>query len=218
MNELTNKKTFPGSGRFDPINSTYKHKIELVNGRDLTGYSKGLLQNEMVDKIVLLERVILRLYHNGYLNYNKTAQINFYLNETLTASSQELILILRPNSYEFGVNRDYINDLRLGTFLSRMYEQIKHGVIVTKSLSHKSGNPKEQYLFDVRKTQFNNEMELHKYILARAREGWPDDVVTNFFVKAKEKLDDIAQFSAKNVRKTSPEALIRLHKQSSKPL
>jgi hypothetical protein len=195
--EKSASKLFPGSGRFDPVNSFYKHKIELVNGRDLTGYSKGLLQNEMPDKIVLLERVILRLYKNGYLAYNKTARICFYLNETITSSSQELILILYPNKYEMGENRDFKNDLRLGTFLSRLYDQIKNGTIITKSLSHKPTSAKEKDLFDIRKHSFTNEMELHKYCLQRTRDGHADDLVLNFYSAYKEKLDRIAQMRLK---------------------
>lgn len=180
----TPKKQFPGAGKFDSINSTYKHEIILKNGKTLTGYSKGLLQNEMLDKTVLLEKVILRLINNGYLDGQKTIRIDFYLKSFL-ANNDDLILSIEPISYVV-TNDNYILNERLNSFLKRLYQQLRQGKIVTKDLADKRNIKNEEEVFDLSKKRFNDEHELLEYAIKRVKEGYPEGNVKRYFYKYKQ--------------------------------
>lgn len=176
-----------GAGRFDSINSTYRHKIFLSNGRELTGYSKSLLTREATDKTVLLEKAIVRLVNKGYLfgktqKYGDTTfRIEFYLNGQYTGTPDELIFILMPDTYIFGNNEDFVTNIRLNTFFKRLYEQVKKGELVTKSLCHKSGNFTEENLFDVTKKRFLTEPALYTFMQNMIKDGHAFGLVMNFY-------------------------------------
>lgn len=174
------KKTFPGSGKFDPINSTYKHEIYLKNGKVLTGYSKGMLQNEMIDKTVLLEKVILRLVNNGYLQKERTERIDFYKKEFL--QTDEIILSLEPHSYVVTHDK-YILDQRLNTFLKRLYESLKSGQIITKDLVDKRSVYKEEDIFKMQSGRFANIDSLKEYCFKLIQSGIVEGHVRTFFYK-----------------------------------
>ena len=181
----TTQKKFIGAGRFDSVNSTYQHKINLCNGKQLTGYSKGLLSKEMSDKTVLLERVILRLYNNSYLLPNRVQSIEFFLNNQF--ESNELILILRPHNYSFGQNLDYIKNQRLFDFLIRLYEQLRSGVIITKSLGHKPVIKPIDIILDPSIKSHKNETELHSFLMIARREGIEEGQIYNYYFNYRKK-------------------------------
>lgn len=54
--------------QWDKVYSTYKRTLYLINGRELTGYSKQIGKQERNDKIDLLTNWIIRDYEGGYLN------------------------------------------------------------------------------------------------------------------------------------------------------
>lgn len=178
---MDNKKSFPGSGRFDPINSSFKHRIHLQNGKELTGYSKSLLFPETPDKTVLLERVIVRLINNGYLQPDRTKYIEFFLNTPLLPTEQRVITLF-PDRYIIGDVQQYIQDHRLYTFITRMYDQIRKGEIVTKSLQHKA-TVTASNLFDTSRKRFNTEEELHGFVVKQLQSGHPNGQVLNFYHK-----------------------------------
>ena len=179
------KTKFIGAGRFDSVNSYYQHKINLCNGKQLTGYSKGLLTKEMHDKTVLLERIIIRLYNNGYFEPTRVQSIQFFLNNNF--ESNELILILRSKNYSFGNNLEIVKNPRLYTFLTRLYAQINAGNIITKSLSHKPGIALESKIMDVSKKFLKDDVELHKYLLKLRNEGIEEGNIYNFYFKYRSK-------------------------------
>ncbi len=180
----TPKKHFPGAGKFDSINSTYKHEIILLNGKGLTGYSKGLLQNEPHDKTVLLEKVILRLINNGYLDGKKTKRIDFFLKSFLN-NNDDLILSLEPLSY-IVTNEDYILNARLNAFLKRLYMQLRQGKIVTKDLADKRIIVNEEEIFDLSKPRFKDTIELYEWGIKRVSEGFPHGRVKLYIYKYQE--------------------------------
>lgn len=178
------KKTFPGAGKFDSINSTYKHEILLHNGFVLTGYSKGLLSKEPQDKTVVLIKVILRLYNSGYLD--KSVRIDFHLKDFLNAS-HELVLTLYPRSYSFGNNQKYTLNTKLNTFLNKFYMQVKTGTVDTKSLIPTKIIQTEEEIFSLQRRRFNSEPELLEFIIKKKAEGYEDGLIMRFFYKYRER-------------------------------
>jgi hypothetical protein len=188
------QKEWAGKARFDSINSTYKHKIFLDSKTKkeiivITGYSKGLLGVESYDKTVMLEKQILRFVKEGYLfgvtkKYgDKTLCIEYYLNGNYYGNPDELILTLYPQEYVFGKNQTYIEDVRLNTFLKRLYSQSRNGEIVTKSLSHISEFKTIDKLFDVSQPRFKNEMALQEWCDVRRKEGHAPGLVYNYYLE-----------------------------------
>jgi hypothetical protein len=183
---MPSAQTFPGAGQFDPIGSTYRHEIHLKNGKKLIGYSKGKTVNEMADKTVLIQRVILRLLKNGYLYPNRTSRIEFYRNSNLEGE-KELLLILEPLNYSFGSNQRFILNERINAFLKKMYMQIKSGNLDYASLKQKPLSISESDLFDISKERFKTEPELLEWILQKKKEGFQDGMVMNYFFKYRQK-------------------------------
>lgn len=116
-------------GKFDSVNSTYRHQIYLTNGKILTGYSKGLNLPELKDKDTLIQRVIVRLYRNGYLHINsvgtpkETVCIHFYMNDPI---DNDWIFTLFPNDYK--VCPEWLDKYTFINFLKRFYEQKRTGI------------------------------------------------------------------------------------------
>lgn len=175
------KKTFPGAGKFDSINSTYKHEIILKNGTVLTGYSKGLLQNEMPDKTILLQKVILRLINKGYLDPRKTIRIDFYLKSFLQ-NNDDLILSLEPLSYAL-IGDQFIMNEKLNAFFKRLYMDLRQGKIVTKDLADKRNVIFEEDIFQLRSKRFDNEDQLREFCIKKIKEGHAEGIVRNFYRK-----------------------------------
>ncbi len=179
------KKSFPGSGKFDPINSTYKHEIFLTNGRKLTGYSKSLFYAEMQDKTVLLESIILRLFNNGYFDPKRMQKIEYYRKEFM--KPDELIFILTPTDLRMGNNDSIIEDQRLQTFLSNFYKQIHAGNVVTKDIKDPAKHQNVDDIMTVTRRIFKNERELLEFVTKKIAEGIPQGVCMDYFHKYKEK-------------------------------
>lgn len=180
------KKSFPNSGKFDPINSTYKHIIYLKNKIVLTGYSKGLSVNEPSDKIVLLQRVILRLSNSGYFQHDKTAKIEFYLKSFMN-NQDELILTLTPDTFTLGNNSQYTLDERLISFLEKFYDQLGSNKIVTDQVKPKNSKNSEETLFSLAMRTFKTELDLLKYGFSLIKMGYPDGQVEQYIIKYKQK-------------------------------
>lgn len=181
----TASKSFPGCGKWDRINSTYKHEIYLVNGKKLDGYSKGLLTNEMQDKTVLLETIIVRLFNKGYLDPLRSLQINFYFKSYLGDTDEE-ILILKPKEYRLK-HQKLISNERIVRFLERFYKQINQGKIITKDLTDKPYRKNEVDLFSLSEKRFKNQSELLNWMLEKGKEGAPQGQLLNYFHKYTEK-------------------------------
>lgn len=184
--------TWNGAGRFDPVNSTFKHVITMKTLKGelaLTGYSKGLLGVESTDKIVLLERQILRFVNQGYLfgkhkkYQSETISIEYFLNGTYQGIPDEPLFTLYPDEYVFAKNSDYLEDVRLHTFLKRLYSQIKSNQVVTKSLSHKPALTTQAELFDFTKKRFKNEKDLLDWMQERIREGHARGIAFDYYIK-----------------------------------
>lgn len=185
MTQNQSKKKIPGAGRFDAINSTYKNIIYLCNGVELTGYSKGLLWSECQDKTVLLERWLIRLVKLGYLEPHRTIKMDFYYNHQMSAP--ELILSLNPANFSYGNNEKIVTDVRLFTFLNRLYEQIRQNNIVTKSLQHKAQLISENDLYSTAYKRFKSEKELIVFVQKMIASGENAEKVMNFYREYKDK-------------------------------
>jgi hypothetical protein len=178
---MANAKFFPGQGKWDPINSTYRHDIILLNGYKITGYSKGLLHSEMQDKIVLLQRIILRLYKSDkqYFSPKKLLRIEFYKRDLL--HEDELIFILGPDSFQFGNSEHFIMNESLNQFLVKFYKAIKEGKIISKELFNKPKYQTEADAFSLKHKRFLTEPDTLEYCFKKIREGFPEGLVMNFF-------------------------------------
>lgn len=153
-------------GKWDPINSTYKHIIKLRNGKDLPGYSKGRGVPEMQDKDTLIQKIILRLYKNGYLSdlsantWRETHCIVFYKNDLI---HPEKMVTLYHDKYV--PEPEQIDNQMLLSFLKRFY--------VSKLRGQENRNlvkepRKSSYLDEHR--QFKDEDALMNYVEKRLRE------------------------------------------------
>lgn len=176
---MKNKNFFDSNhGKFDSINSTYKHEIYLSNGKILTGYSKGLNLPELHDKDTLVQRVIRRLYGNGYLHKKsegtakETLYIHFYLNQ---AADDEWFLTLLPLDYQ--LSPEWINNEILVSFLKRFYEQVRSGV-ERKNLVKE---PRQRDLLSLNQ-KFSSTNELLDYCnQLEHKYGLPHGIVQNFY-------------------------------------
>lgn len=176
-------KKFPGAGQFDSSNSTYKHKIHLTNGKELTGYSKGMYVSEPSDKIVLLERVIHRLTNNGYLNPDRVVRIEFYYNKFLQGNDEKIIT-LYPAGYELEAT-DVATDFRFAGFIKSFYNALRTGNI-TKSLTHKPVISTEESDLNWRVKRFTNQEKLHEYIIKLIDKGYSSEAVKDYYRKYKD--------------------------------
>ena len=165
-------------GKFDPINSTYRHEIYLRNGKVLTGYSKGLNVNEMPDKDRLIQVVIGRLYRNGYLHpksvgyAQETNEIIFYFNDPV---EPDWICSLYPRSYRLAPGQ--ADNKLLINFLNRFYEQIKTG----KERKNLVKEPRHQKLLD-KSRRFKSEQELLSFVNeAIDKYGIPNEIAKRYY-------------------------------------
>lgn len=182
----TEKKSFPGSGQFDRYNSTYMHQIFFTNNRQIQGYSKNANYPEMQDKIVCLERVIERLYKNGYLDGKRTVKIDFYKNAFLDRST-DLIVTLYPDRFVFGNNMDFVLNEQFNAFLFRLYQTIKEKKIITSELSDKPKTQDYDNLFSLEYKRFKTEDQLQDFIIKMKVAGHSDAQLLRFHHGYKEK-------------------------------
>jgi hypothetical protein len=191
------KKEWVSAGRFDTIKSTYMHRIFVggINGtREFVGYSKAFIGVETPDKIVLLERLILRLIHNGYLfglhkKYgNPTIKIEIYLNGNYTGVQNELLIVLYPDNYVYANNLDFNSNQMFYAFVNELYKQAKTGSLDTSKLIHKSPPaPSEAVTFDYTKKRFTTEQQLYDFMHLQLKAGHPMGIVMDFHLKYRQK-------------------------------
>jgi hypothetical protein len=181
------KKTFPGAGKFDPVRSTYRQEIYFKNGRPpICGYSKGLYYEEPEDKIVCLEKFIQRMYNNDYFNPNRIIKIEYYRQSTLL-KSRELVLTCYPDRYEFGENAMYLTNERLNKFLIELYKFIKEGKPIDKIITSKPLVTKDEDVFNLRTMWLKTDDQLHEYIVLLSKRGYPPGQIQDFYIKYRRK-------------------------------
>ena len=180
-----------GAGRFDNVRSTFMHRIYLDNGKNyMQGYTKGLFSLTHPDKIIELEKAISRLVKNGYIfgstkGYgHRTIKFEVYLYGNYNGVPDELILTLYPTEYVFEKNMEFTNDVRLNQFLSRLYTQAKEGIFDPSKLIHKKVNTNQN---DWNKLRFKTEPDLYTFMQTKIKEGHPVGLVTDFYLKYREK-------------------------------
>jgi hypothetical protein len=125
MSERQKKNKFEANrDKWDPLHSTFKWNIYLANGKILTGYSKHSVSNERMDKDILLQKCIVRLYNAGYLHKKslgtekETDAIYFYDNQKL---NEPHFLVMYMEAYELSD----IQNTKLVKFMSRIYEMME---------------------------------------------------------------------------------------------
>ncbi len=180
-------KKFPGMGQFDSTNSTYHHVIYLTNGKKLDGYSKSKLYPEMQDKIVLLEKIILRLYNAGYWKPERVSRIEYFRKEFLHGT-EDLILILEPTKFHLTDDETLALSRRFQGFLHKFYTQIQQGT-VSPEIVHKALKIKEADVFSLEYRRFKTEQELIEFMLAQKKANYPDSIIMAFYRKYKEKYE-----------------------------
>lgn len=173
----TQKKNFPSAGKFDRNGSTYKHEIFLSNGIVLTGYSKSLYYPEKQDKIVLLQDIILRLYHNGY--FNKSDKIIFYELDLFSKDKLE-IFTLTPTTYTFGSLEKFVLNDRINAFITKFYAHMKVNR-VTDNIKNKGVSKTEEELFCIKQKRFSDFPTLIEFVNKCFKNGHNKDVVMHFY-------------------------------------
>ena len=165
-------------GKWDPINSTYKHIIKLKNGKELPGYSKGRGVPEMQDKDTLIQKVIIRLFKNGYLNdlsantWRETNSIVFYMNDPIYP---EKIATLYHDKYV--LEPEQIDNTTLISFLNRFYASKLSG----KESKNLVKEPRKSSYLD-EKREFKCEDSLQNYVEKKLMEGRvARQIVVNFY-------------------------------------
>jgi hypothetical protein len=109
--------------KWDPLHSSFKWNIYLANGKIFTGYSKHSVSNERMDKDILLQKCIVRLYNAGYLHKKsigtekETDAIYFYNNQKL---NDPHFLVMYMEAYEL----DDLKNEKLVNFINRFYEMM----------------------------------------------------------------------------------------------
>lgn len=183
-------KYFPGTGRFDKINSTFRSKIifNRFNPKNtvpsLEGYSKGLLQpKEPDDKIFMLQCWIVRLYNRGYFDAKRTTRIEFYVKSFLN-NHDELFLVLEPLEWEITHDK-YLLNKKLNEFLLRLYVAIKSGKPITKDLVDNKVQSTEEEVFKMTVGKHKDMDELKFWCIDRMKEGYEESQVKNYFYKYK---------------------------------
>lgn len=181
--EVNQKKNFPSAGKFDRNGSTYKHEIYLTNGITLTGYSKSLYYPEKQDKIVLLQDIILRLFHNGY--FSKSDKIIFYELDLFSKEKNE-IFTLSPTGYSFGNLEKFVLNDRINSFITKFYAQLKANR-VTDNIKNKAVSKNEDELFSIATKRFPNYPTLIEFVNKCFKNGHSNEVVMQFYRKYTEK-------------------------------
>lgn len=170
-NSENHKKEWFGAGYFDPINSTFRNEIFCTSKKKLIGYSKGKFSNEPQDKIVLLEKWIVRLLNKGYFDSERIEKIEFYLKSFLK-DEDKLIFTLYPDRYIMGMSEKYSLNERLIFFLNKFYKQVNERNIEFKNLIHKPIRQKEEQILNYKIKRFRDEFELSEFLLTKRKEGF----------------------------------------------
>jgi hypothetical protein len=165
---------FPGFGKWDRENSTYRHEIYLKGRNFLVGYSKGWNVPEPPDNIQTLQGVISRL-HVKYLNPIRTESIHFYHN-----NSRDILFILYPDWYSI-LHPDYNLHPKFEPFLKRLYTMRRDGKIVTEQLKDRFYGTRENELFSVHKERFKNLDTLTDFCIKMQGKGHNRDQVVSFY-------------------------------------
>jgi hypothetical protein len=172
-------------GKFDSVNSTFKTQIYCTSGKLIEGYSKGLYSREHQDKIVCLEKWIIRLYKKGYFNSENIIRIEFYLKSFLDKENK-LLFTLYPEKYSMGLMQEYTLDKRLIYFLNKFYNEIKLEKAEVSKIIHNPIYKSEQSLFDYKIKRFKDEFDLGEWILSKKSEGFEPSLLIDFMRKYRE--------------------------------
>ena len=187
---MSTKKNSP---KFDPYNSTYRHRILFADGvKELIGYSNKQGWIEREDKIIVLINYILRLYKAGYLDrYNYTKDkiecIEFYAND----DSNTRIFTLFYSYCEWEPSMIGRKDFgRLITFIERFYEMVEKNTSPSKIYEtlYYRGRRKRTAPLDLEIHRFQNEADLMRHCQSVVeRELAEPSEVEAFFRKYRDK-------------------------------
>jgi hypothetical protein len=172
-------------GKFDSIHSTFKSQIYCTSGKLIEGYSKGLYSREHQDKIVCLEKWIIRLYGKGYFNPEKIIRLEFYL-KSFIDSDNKLLFTLYPDKFTMSNEEKYSTDKRLIYFLNKFYKEIQTGKQEVNKLIHNPVYKSEESIFDSKIKRFKNEFELMDFIITKKNEGFEPALLLNYASKYRE--------------------------------
>lgn len=122
---------------WDTINSFYKWKIYLDNGKEFPGYSKRLNKPEVHCKIKLIQRCLIRLKKPiksnpsatiGYFTPGLCTKLELY-RRTGLGEHKEKLATLTPTHFELHNNQNFNENQGIQRFLNTFYTMIKAGTI-----------------------------------------------------------------------------------------
>jgi hypothetical protein len=168
-------KTQKNYSYWDSEKSTFINKIYCKTGAILTGYSKSKTGFEGSDKVVLLEKWILRLKENKncYFDPSNVDKIIFYLNKHNYESHQ--VLTLYPDTYKIN-NPDLFSDNRIRDFLYSFYKN--------PNVKMNPHNPKminEDKIFLLSKGRFNCNDDLLLFCFKQSEKGFEAQRILCFY-------------------------------------
>ncbi len=187
---------FRKTAEWDTLNSFYKWKIYLTNGKSFPGYSKGKDSPEISDKFKLLFRILSRLrkeqpkypdFVYGYFTPGMVEKIELY-KRTGSGLYEETLAIFFPTHYTFGGNNKFNSNKDVREFFQALYKELMQG----KTVPHQSkkdqlylgiGNSKkidENRFFSLEKIRFKTIIELDEFISEGIRIGYGFEVMNNF--------------------------------------
>jgi hypothetical protein len=186
------KTTLPN---WDTDFSTYYWCIYLDKNKNkvptMWGYSKRIGQRENTDTIALLQRIIARLYRNGY--FEKMEYISIYKrtnDRIIDKSRNPVILNLYPKHYNITSLSQANHDIILkqqGKFLENFYAYIREGKDVSALVSGRRMKTHESFLNVLEQSsKIRTVGELYTHAGSCLTHGHPEGEVMHFVNKFKE--------------------------------
>jgi hypothetical protein len=161
---------------WDTQKSTFVNKIHFKNGNSIIGYSKTKKMDEGHDKIVVLEKWIVRLREgkNNYFHPDNVEKLEFFLNKNNYECYH--IMTLYPDNFRLNKDMGMFKDNRLRDFLYSFY---KNPTI--KMNPHKPKPINEDEIFSISSKRFNNNQELIMFCLKQAKNGFEEQRILSFY-------------------------------------
>lgn len=171
-------------GRFDALNSTYRHVIICTNGFPLQGYSKGENIDEPINKVKLLIDVSYRLAKSGYLT-NRGIEITFYRRSHIIDNDVP-VLILRKSNYEI-LDPELALHLPFTEYLKSLYTEYLKGAKIDPRPAKRFDDLKDTEKIDFEVKRFDSIEDLNQHCSNLLNKKYERSLVIAHWHKCKEK-------------------------------
>jgi len=166
--------------QYDPVNSTYKHRIYFEHlSQPLVGYSNKIGFRERSDKTDHLINVILRLMQAEYYpgSSRNISSMAFSLN-----SNDEKIVNLYPAFADW--NPKYLENKKLIMTIARMYDMMQKKMPINQIfniLYIRSRTRSERFNPNDLSARFSNPRDLESYCQMLLKEGYAAGEIEHYY-------------------------------------